>query len=718
MKQVRSLWVSVIFVLVLVAGSVALFVTGTHPVLGLDLEGGVSVILSAPDGTATSVMDRAVENIRRRVDAFGTSEPTIFVTGTTIEVQIPGLARGNVEQRAKRQFCLVGQDDASYQCFETQTAADDALAKVTVQTFTQSVCLTGLGDGSGPCFGTRKGADDAIAALQAVPATQVSPPPSPAPSAGEYCISGPDLGAPMCGFATEADAKAAIDGVGTVTNVTYCLQGGDNATLSSDKGSACFTTEQEANDALAATQIRESTTQYCVVSSSGQSLGCYLTRAQAEARRQETGQERLLQVIGTTARLEEREVLETLTPSSPDYGATPVTCGTAVERESAGCSFAALRNKDVVFLGQDGETKYKLGPVKITGDAIRRATALYRTGSETGGAIGWQVDFELTSQGSALFGQVTSELVGRQLAIVLDREVISAPTVQDAITGGSGVITGSFTKQRATDLATVLNAGALPVNLTTEQVVAVSPTLGEESLHEGLIAGIAGLILLALYLLFYYRLLAIVAWLGMSIWAVLAIALIAVAGKTIGYTLTLAGVAGLVISLGVTADSYIVFFERLKDEVAARSDATSRGAARLQARVQDHHRGRYRDRPGGRDPVPDGHQLCARVRPDAGGRDRPRPVRRVLLQASRRLPHRPQRASGTDAWLRTHERRLRRPRGGSVGSGRVGVNVRTALDTFRGYRIPHLRIIEHKRWWALLSARSSRSRSSGCCSGG
>ena len=571
MKQVRGLWVSIIFVLVLVAGSIALFVVGTHPVLGLDLEGGVSVILSAPDGTPASVMDQAVENIRRRVDAFGTSEPTIFVTGTTIEVQIPGLARGSVQQRAKHQFCLVGQDDANYRCFDTQTAAADALSKVTVQTLTQSVCLTGLGAGSGPCFGDKKAADAAVAALEAIPASQVSPAPSaspsPSPAAGEFCVNGPDLGTPVCGFATEADAKAAIAVVGTVTNVTYCLQGADGTTLSTDKGSACFPAEQTANDALSATAVRESTVEYCVISSAGQNLGCYLTREQAEARRQQTGQERLLQVIGTTARLEEREVLGTLTPTSPDYAATPITCGSAAEQATAACTFEALRGKDVVYLGQDGQTKYKLGPVRISGDAIKRATALYRTGSQSGGTTGWQVDFELTSEGAATFGQVTSELVGRQLAIVLDREVISAPTVQEAITGGSGVITGSFTSQRAKDLATVLNAGALPVNLTTEQVVAVSPTLGEESLHEGLIAGIGGLILLMVYLLFYYRLLAVVAWLGMSIWAVLALALISVAGKAIGYTLTLAGVAGLVISLGVTADSYIVFFERLKDEV-------------------------------------------------------------------------------------------------------------------------------------------------------
>jgi preprotein translocase subunit SecD len=104
----------------------------------------------------------------------------------------------------------------------------------------------------------------------------------------------------------------------------------------------------------------------------------------------------------------------------------------------------------------------------------------------------------------------------------------------------------------------------------------VSPTLGEESLRQGIYAGVAGLILLFLYMLFYYRLLGVVAWLGMTIWAALAIALVSIAGDQLGYALSLAGVAGLVISLGVTADSYIVFFERLKDEV--RSGKSARAA--------------------------------------------------------------------------------------------------------------------------------------------
>ncbi len=583
MKSTRGLWASIVFVLALVVGSIALFVVGVRPILGLDLEGGVSVTLSAPKGTPPSVMDQAVENIRRRVDSFGTAEPTIFVTGTNIEVQIPGLARGTIEERpTKDPYCLVSGDQ-SYGCYATQAEADAALAAVKVVPLTESVCLTGLGKGA-PCFATQKEADDAAKGLSVVAASTLTPTPtppvspgaSPSPAGAAYCISGSALGSPICEWGTQKEAQQALAKVGTTANVSYCLQGKDGKTLSSDAGPACSPTEQEATDALAALQSQHVASEFCVVSSAGADLGCFLTREQAQARLQSTGQERLLQVIGSTARLEQREVLTTIGESSPDYASTPVTCATPAEQATPDCSFDALKKQDVVFLGQDGKTKYQLGPVLLTGDAIKKATAVYNSGSQTTVSQGWQVNFQLTGPGSDQFGKITTDLVGRQLAIILDRAVISAPTIQEPITGGNGQITGSFTQQRAKDLATVLNAGALPVNLTTEQVVAVSPTLGQESLKEGMIAALAGLIALALYLLFYYRLLAIVAWFGMTIWAILALALVSIAGRTIGYTLTLAGVAGLVISLGVTADSYIVFFERLKDEV--RNGRTPRAA--------------------------------------------------------------------------------------------------------------------------------------------
>jgi preprotein translocase subunit SecD len=251
---------------------------------------------------------------------------------------------------------------------------------------------------------------------------------------------------------------------------------------------------------------------------------------------------------------------------SPTYESTAVTCGSPDDREKARCTGGALDGEEVVYLDPDTGEKYRLGPVIITGENVDRAQAVF-AGTSQGAVPEWQVSFELDSEGASAFGDATAAMIGRQIAIALDRGVVSAPVVQGAIPNGQGVITGDFTEAEAKELATLLNAGSLPVDLNRESVRTVSPTLGEESLREGVVAALAGLALLLIYLLLYYRMLGIVAWMGMTIWAILAVGLVAIAGESFGYALTLAGVAGLVISIGVTADSYIVFFERLKDEL-------------------------------------------------------------------------------------------------------------------------------------------------------
>lgn len=270
-------------------------------------------------------------------------------------------------------------------------------------------------------------------------------------------------------------------------------------------------------------------------------------------------QARLLDLIGKTARLEYRLVREVIDPSNPAYETTKVTPDDP-------------EDKVVVFTGTEGgETpvKYKLGRVLMTGDVLTRAQASFLdpVSAGAGSTGGWRITFELNAEGTERFAQITQKNTQKQLAIVLDRLVESAPTIQSEIPDGKGEITGDFTEREAKDLALVLRTGALPVELSPSEVRTVSPTLGKESLRQGLLAGIAGLIALCLYLAFYYRVLGVVTWLGMGIWSVLALAMVSILGRTAGYSLTLAGVAGIVVSLGITADSYIVFYERLKDEV-------------------------------------------------------------------------------------------------------------------------------------------------------
>ena len=582
----RRLWASIVVVLLLVGGSGALWFLGERPVLGLDLEGGVSVILAAPAGTPSDVMVRALENIRRRIDAFGTAEPQLLVSGTSIEVQIPGLARGSVEPRALSKFCLRDAQGTDYGCFDDSKGASDALAAAQVEKVVRSVCVTGdLFGEKPPCFGSAKEARAALDALATAAGTaSATPTPSPSEGAGpapvtQVCVTGTGLATDPC-FPSQAEAQAAIDAAGVAApTVDYCLVQNGTAIATADGTAACAATEADAQATLDGLSVQEQAQEFCVVSSAGKDLGCFPTQDEANAKLQQTGQERLLEVIGTTARLEMREVIQLISPADSKYDLTPVTCGTPAEQATPDCTPEALADQQVVYVGDPSQImvvgtdtgnkppKYVLGPVGLTGDAIKKATAVYNAGGTTSTNVGWQVDFSLTGKGAQAFGDLTSRLVQRDLAIIVDDKVLSAPTVQSAITGGQGTISGSFSEQEAKDLSTVLNAGALPVNLVTQQVVTVSPTLGKQSLDQGLRAGLAGLVALALYLLFYYRLLGVVAFAGMSVWALLAFALVTLAGSAIGYSLTLAGVAGLVISLGVTADSYIVFFERLKDEI-------------------------------------------------------------------------------------------------------------------------------------------------------
>ena len=154
-----------------------------------------------------------------------------------------------------------------------------------------------------------------------------------------------------------------------------------------------------------------------------------------------------------------------------------------------------------------------------------------------------------------------------QAAIVLDGLVVSAPRINEAINSGSAQITGNFTQTDATDLSNKLKYGALPLALTVQEINQVSPTLGSDQLHAGLLAGLIGLILVVLYSLLYYRGLGLVSVGSLVVAGTITYLSFLLLGKWIGFTLTLAGIAGAIVSIGITADSFIVYFERLRDEV-------------------------------------------------------------------------------------------------------------------------------------------------------
>jgi preprotein translocase subunit SecD len=211
-----------------------------------------------------------------------------------------------------------------------------------------------------------------------------------------------------------------------------------------------------------------------------------------------------------------------------------------------------------------GTGRYVLGPAMLTGTAVKSASAQLVSNQ-------WAVSIVLTGPGSTAWDALSQQQFHAIIGIDLDGQVISAPITQPSQTSftsfnGQVQISGSFTQDQAKTLATELNYGSLPVKLDRINVQTVSPTLGKASLQAGLISGLAGLALVMLYMMFYYRLLGMVVISGLLVTAALLWAIIATMGQGLGTTINLAGIIGVIVSVGITVDSYIVYFERLKDE--------------------------------------------------------------------------------------------------------------------------------------------------------
>ncbi len=482
MKQTRGLWASIIFVLLLVTASLIGFATGTlKPKLGLDLEGGVSVILSAPQGTPQDVLNQALTNIRNRVDSFGVGEPQIFVSGNTIEVQIPGSANGTIEQRSKVQYCLIGADGTNYGCAADQATAHEGAERADHHAGSVEGLPEGCIGHAAPVLlqpaGRDHGAERTHGGSEGRAFVQRHRRAPRPPRAPQYCIVD-TAGNELACYPSQAAAQAAQKGITSEVQAnTYCVvapaaspsPASPSPSISPSPSSKKASPSPSAsaspspsttpsaysklgrdgasdlpcglrNKADAQTQldgiaVSKESTQYCVISSAGQNQGCYVSQSAAQQRQKETGQERLLSVIGQTARLEQRPVLAILTPADPSYASTPVTCATVVEQQTPKCSFDALANQEVVYLGKDRSTKYQLGPVVLSGDQITKATATLSGGTQSNPITQWTVNFQLNGEGSKAFADATQAALSapppqNQIAIVVDRKVISSPSGQ------------------------------------------------------------------------------------------------------------------------------------------------------------------------------------------------------------------------------------------------------------------------------------------------
>ncbi|MDQ2648303.1 MAG: protein translocase subunit SecD, partial [Actinomycetota bacterium] len=439
MRRLKHLRPLIFIVLVAVAAMGVVVGTGTTPQLGLDLQGGVSVVLQPTTEAADDALSETVEIIRNRVDALGVAEPEIVRQGDSVIVQLPGV------KNQERALDLVG-DTA-----ELRFRPVLSVLPTSIEELLESTSTTAPGDAT-----TTTVAGEPTTTVAGDTTTSAAP------------VEGQSAGRPAMPF----------------------------------------------QDATTTTVAPTDTTPTTVAPIDPTGGLAYTTRDDD---------------------LAEAEVV------LPEYD------------------------------GDDIVATYNLGPSLATGEIVSKANAsLGPTGQ-------WTVELEIKGgSGIEAFNAAAATCFGRtetcptsQLAIVLDSRVVSAPTIERPSFERDQIqISGNFGESEAKDLALKLRYGSLPVNLEPQTVQTVSATLGEDSLRAGLIAGLIGLALVALYMLVYYRALGLVVVLGLAVWSALNYATICWLSESQGLALSLAGVTGLVISVGVTVDSYVVYFERLKDEVA------------------------------------------------------------------------------------------------------------------------------------------------------
>ena len=434
------------------------FIQGVSPQLGLDLKGGVSVILEAKGNPSSEELDIAVDVIRSRVDGLGVAEPEISRQGNNIVVDLPGVkdarkAQELIGQTAELRFREVAENAS------TDPQIQQVLAQVT------------------------------------------------------------------------ANSQASASSSKTTTTTKK------KSTTTTSTASTTSTTQAGG----AGKSFRQATTPTVPITAEPQQTS---------------------QAIPTTTSATNSITLQCGGTSPKQVVLTgDLTQPTAREDDKA--------DKPIIALDKKTGQAYALCPAVLKGDIVKNASRQVDQLGEI------SVGVELTGDGGKQFTQnIGIPLSGQQVAIVLDSLVISAPTIQpdlaNGLTDNKLQITVGNSKdqtEQVDSLVTVLRYGKLPVVLVQQTAQKISPTLGTDQLHAGLIAGAVGLLLVLIYMLLYYRVLALVVLAGLGLTGMSVYAIICWAGVNFGMSLTLAGAVGLIVSLGVTVDSYVVYFEKLKDEV-------------------------------------------------------------------------------------------------------------------------------------------------------
>lgn len=506
-----SLIVSLTSILLVVAVAAGFLIAGARPQLGLDLQGGISAALRPDPEAATqpddmdAAMDLAVQLIRQRVDSLGVAEPDIARQGEdTILVQLPGVTDPD---RARQ---IIGQT-AQLNFYPVQGFVTPDRPEYTA---------------TPPCVVPEEGADGEPATGPDGEVQYVPNPDRPRPSEP---VDGVRY---VCGEVVDPDDEPAepVD------------PGPTGPRLEDLRTDEPTSTEEPTGDALGDGEV-------------------------VAAQDDEVTEAPSPTETATQAPVDDGLPADAPRPLKYVVGEVPTDAGPLVPEELEQPTEGATEEPT-----EDGDGD------PLTGDDIDDASA-------TVGQGGWVVQLDLDQDGGEAFRRATARLAclrdtGQpgQLAIVLDDVVRSAPNMSNNVACGQGIAGGSATitvgeqdperaQEEAQNLALVLSVGALPLTLTEATFDTVSPTLGAASLRNGLLAGLVGLVLVAIYLLAFYRKLGLVALGGLGIFGVLVIGTITLMGLA-GFALTLAGVAGIIVAIGITADSSIIFFERIRDEIA------------------------------------------------------------------------------------------------------------------------------------------------------
>lgn len=515
--------ISFLVVVVILIAIMAFSHTWT-PKLGLDLRGGTTITLTAINSTGSGAVDQAsLEQARtiieQRVNSLGVGESSVTTTGNNqIQVSAPNVQGDDlvamVGQTAQLEFRRVYQ-----------------MTQATTYPPTQAIELPQVPD-STPVLSVVSTADP----LDALP-----------PSGGTITFSFTVTNAGSGSADSLSLTSSDFTGTGTLSDIT-CPQ----TSIAAGAQVVCTAT-YTVTDADVTTGSVTATVTATGVGSDGTTTAT----SQASLVTVPTASDQASRLTQLTTELG-------WTPSDQDNtNFSDFQCNDSMPQVWDQPFFACTR-ADVST--SSGSYKYLLGPRLIEGNLVTTASAGIPQNQ-----LSWVVTLSFNSMGGALFASATDTLSTatsptNQFAIVLDGKVISAPVVNERIPDGSAQISGSFTQETATNLANVLKYGSLPLSFEMSNVDTVSATLGGDQLTAGLIAGAIGLLLVVIYSIIYYRGLTVLVFTSLVMAGLVTYSLIVLLGASMNFALSLPGLAGAIVAIGVTADSFVIFFERVRDE--------------------------------------------------------------------------------------------------------------------------------------------------------